>query len=125
MRGRGHAQRRRLGRGVRLTVGGRGLDGIRAVTGTAGCLLVVKNYTGDRLNFGLAAEVARTEGLDVEVVVVADDVALDAPTASLAWPGGATVQPAAPQVRWLDVPEDPGATAVVLWLEAAADAVRG
>ena len=30
-----------------------------AVTGPAGCLLVVKNYTGDRLNFGLAAERAR------------------------------------------------------------------
>lgn len=52
------------------------LDGIRAVTGDAGCLLVVKNYTGDRLNFGMAAEVARTEGLEVEMVVVADDVAL-------------------------------------------------
>lgn len=49
---------------------------IREVTGPAGCLLVVKNYTGDRLNFGLAAERARTEGLDVEVVTVADDVAL-------------------------------------------------
>lgn len=52
------------------------LDGIRAVTGDAGCLLVVKSYTGDRLNFGMAAELARAEGLDVEVVVVADDVAL-------------------------------------------------
>lgn len=52
------------------------LDGIRAVTGEAGALLVVKSYTGDRLNFGLAAELARAEGLDVEVVVVADDVAL-------------------------------------------------
>lgn len=52
------------------------LDGIRAVTGDAGCLLVVKSYTGDRLNFGMAAEVARAEGLDVHMVVVADDVAL-------------------------------------------------
>ncbi len=49
---------------------------VREVTGPAGCLLVVKNYTGDRLNFGLAAERARAEGLAVEVVVVADDVAL-------------------------------------------------
>ncbi len=32
------------------------LAGILAVTGDAGCLLIVKNYTGDRLNFGLAAE---------------------------------------------------------------------
>ncbi|AKT52285.1 dihydroxyacetone kinase family protein [Arsenicicoccus sp. oral taxon 190] len=52
------------------------LDGIRAVTGEAGCLLVVKSYTGDRLNFGLAAQLARDEGLDVEMVVVGDDVAL-------------------------------------------------
>lgn len=52
------------------------LDGIRAVTGDAGCLLIVKSYTGDRLNFGMAAELARSEGLDVEMVVVADDVAL-------------------------------------------------
>ncbi len=52
------------------------LAAIRAVTGPAGALLVVKNYTGDRLNFGLAAELARAEGMAVELVVVADDVAL-------------------------------------------------
>lgn len=52
------------------------LAGILAVTGDAGCLLVVKNYTGDRLNFGLAAERARALGLKVEVVIVDDDVAL-------------------------------------------------
>ncbi len=52
------------------------LAGIRAVTGPAGCLLIVKNYTGDRLNFGLAAERARAEGLKVEMVIVADDIAL-------------------------------------------------
>ncbi|WP_336488087.1 dihydroxyacetone kinase subunit DhaK [Methylobacterium nigriterrae] len=52
------------------------LAGIRAVTGPAGCVLVVKNYAGDRLNFGLAAERARAEGLLVETVLVADDVAL-------------------------------------------------
>ncbi|MFP2930205.1 dihydroxyacetone kinase subunit DhaK, partial [Pyxidicoccus sp. 3LG] len=52
------------------------LAAIRAVSGPAGALLVVKNYTGDRLNFGLAAELARAEGIPVEVVVVADDVAL-------------------------------------------------
>jgi ATP-dependent dihydroxyacetone kinase len=49
---------------------------IREVAGVAGCLLVVKNYTGDRINFGLAAEQARAEGADVEIVTVADDVAL-------------------------------------------------
>lgn len=52
------------------------LAGILAVTGPAGCLLIVKNYTGDRLNFGLAAERARAFGLDVSMVVVDDDVAL-------------------------------------------------
>jgi dihydroxyacetone kinase len=49
---------------------------IRAVAGPKGALLIVKNYTGDRLNFGLAAELARAEGIPVEVVIVADDVAL-------------------------------------------------
>lgn len=40
-------------------------------------LLIVKNYTGDRINFGLAAEMARTNtGKEVELLVVADDVAL-------------------------------------------------
>jgi len=52
------------------------LAGILSAAGDAGCLLVVKNYTGDRLNFGLAAERARALGIDVEMVVVADDVAI-------------------------------------------------
>jgi len=52
------------------------LAGILAVTGPAGCLLVVKNYTGDRLNFGLAVERARAFGLKVNMVIVGDDIAL-------------------------------------------------
>lgn len=52
------------------------LAGILAVTKKAGCLLIVKNYTGDRLNFGLAAERARAFGHKVEMVVVDDDIAL-------------------------------------------------
>ncbi|RWB23205.1 MAG: DAK2 domain-containing protein [Mesorhizobium sp.] len=52
------------------------LAAIRATTGPAGCLLIVKNYTGDRLNFGLAAEKARAEGFAVEMVIVGDDIAL-------------------------------------------------
>ncbi len=52
------------------------LAAIRQVHNKAGILLIVKNYTGDRLNFGLAAELARAEGIAVEVVVVGDDVAL-------------------------------------------------
>ncbi len=52
------------------------LAGILAVTGPSGCLLIVKNYTGDRLNFGLAAERARAFGLNVAMVIVNDDIAL-------------------------------------------------
>ncbi len=52
------------------------LAAIRAAAGPAGAVLIVKTYTGDRLNFGLAAELARAEGIPVEVAVVADDVAL-------------------------------------------------
>ncbi|MEM1073370.1 MAG: dihydroxyacetone kinase subunit DhaK [Pseudomonadota bacterium] len=52
------------------------LAGILSVTGPAGCLLIVKNYTGDRLNFGLAAERARAFGHKVSMVVVDDDIAL-------------------------------------------------
>ena len=54
------------------------LAGILAVTGPAGCLLIIKNYAGDRLNFGLAAERARALGRKVETVVVSDDIALPA-----------------------------------------------
>ena len=52
------------------------LSAIINVTGEAGCLLIVKNYTGDRLNFGLAAEKARALGYNVELVMVKDDIAL-------------------------------------------------
>jgi dihydroxyacetone kinase len=43
------------------------------------CLLIVKNYTGDHLNFGLAAEQAKSEGYKVETVIVGDDCALPPP----------------------------------------------
>uniref|UniRef100_A0A8C3U7L8 Triokinase/FMN cyclase n=1 Tax=Catharus ustulatus TaxID=91951 RepID=A0A8C3U7L8_CATUS len=45
----------------------------------AGILLIVKNYTGDRLNFGMALERARAEGADVRMVVVGDDCAFATP----------------------------------------------
>ncbi|CAG5929407.1 unnamed protein product [Menidia menidia] len=48
--------------------------------GAAGVLLIVKNYTGDRLNFGLAAEQARNQGIAVDMVVVAEDCAFDQPS---------------------------------------------
>ncbi|MDQ2586086.1 dihydroxyacetone kinase subunit DhaK [Saccharothrix yanglingensis] len=44
--------------------------------GGAGALLVVKNYTGDVLNFETAAELAAADGVDVRTVVVDDDVAV-------------------------------------------------
>ncbi|XP_066309981.1 putative 3,4-dihydroxy-2-butanone kinase [Miscanthus floridulus] len=59
------------------------LAAIRAVTGPKGCLLVLMNYTGDRLNFGLAAEEAKSEGNKVEMVIVGDDCALS-PTRGIA-----------------------------------------
>ena len=39
-------------------------------------MLLFNNYTGDRLNFGIAAERARAEGLRVEMLLNADDTAL-------------------------------------------------
>ena len=56
------------------------LTGLRTLAAPdgPGALLVVMNYTGDRLNFGLAAQLARAEGIATEMVTVADDVALDA-----------------------------------------------
>lgn len=57
------------------------LAAIRAVTQVnatkGGCLLIVKNYTGDRLNFGMACELANAEGRNCKMVVVADDSALE------------------------------------------------
>ena len=53
------------------------LSAILAVTGDAGCLVIIKNYTGDRLNFGLAVEQARAMGYKVQSVTVGDDIALD------------------------------------------------
>ncbi len=49
----------------------------RAVNGGAGVLHVVKNYTGDALNFQMAAELAGDEGIEVVSVVTNDDVAVE------------------------------------------------
>lgn len=48
---------------------------IRAVNGGAGVLLSFGNYSGDVMHFGLAADRARAEGIDVRIVLVTDDVA--------------------------------------------------
>jgi dihydroxyacetone kinase-like protein len=52
------------------------LAATRAVDGGNGVLYLVKNYTGDVLNFELAAELAAAEGIEVASVVIADDVAV-------------------------------------------------
>jgi dihydroxyacetone kinase-like protein len=52
------------------------LAATKAVNGGAGVLHIVKNYTGDIMNFELAAEMARAEGIEVTSVVIADDVAV-------------------------------------------------
>ena len=52
-------------------------EAIKAANGGKGVLLVIKNYTGDVLNFEMAADMAADEGIEVEKVVVADDVAVE------------------------------------------------
>jgi len=52
------------------------LEATKAVDGGAGVLHIVKNYTGDVLNFEMAADLAREENIEVEAVVVDDDVAV-------------------------------------------------
>src|SRR5437870_6774609 len=52
------------------------LAATKAVDGGAGVLHIVKNYTGDIMNFDLAAELAQGEGIEVASVVIADDVAV-------------------------------------------------
>jgi dihydroxyacetone kinase-like protein len=52
------------------------LEATKAINGGAGVLHIVKNYTGDIMNFEMAAELARSEGIEVEAVVTNDDVAV-------------------------------------------------
>ncbi len=52
------------------------LEGIRAIATDAGVLMVVKNYTGDVMNFEMAADMAEMEGIQVKHVVTNDDVAV-------------------------------------------------
>jgi phosphoenolpyruvate---glycerone phosphotransferase subunit DhaK len=52
------------------------LEATKAVDGGAGVLHIVKNYTGDVLNFEMAADLGKSEGIDVEAVVTNDDVAV-------------------------------------------------
>ncbi|SDA44262.1 dihydroxyacetone kinase, N-terminal domain [Lachnospiraceae bacterium G11] len=52
-------------------------EAIKAADGGKGALLIIKNYTGDVMNFEMAADLAADEGITVEKVVVADDVAVE------------------------------------------------
>ncbi|MBI5103979.1 MAG: dihydroxyacetone kinase subunit DhaK [Solirubrobacterales bacterium] len=52
------------------------LEATKAVDGGAGVLHIVKNYTGDVMNFEMAADLAKGEGIEVEAVVTNDDVAV-------------------------------------------------
>lgn len=53
------------------------IGAMRAVDGGAGILQIIKNYTGDLMNFDLAAEIAIAEGREVATVVIDDDVAVE------------------------------------------------
>jgi dihydroxyacetone kinase-like protein len=52
------------------------LEATKAVNGGAGVLHIVKNYTGDVMNFEMAADLGQGEGIEVEAVVTNDDVAV-------------------------------------------------
>jgi phosphoenolpyruvate---glycerone phosphotransferase subunit DhaK len=53
------------------------LEATKAVNGGAGVLHIVKNYTGDVMNFEMAADLGQTEGIEVQSVVTNDDVAVE------------------------------------------------
>lgn len=52
-------------------------EAIKAVDGGSGVFLVIKNYTGDVMNFEMAKEMAELEGIKVDSVIVNDDVAVE------------------------------------------------
>src|SRR6202521_92008 len=51
-------------------------EATKAVNGGRGVLHIVKNYSGDEMNFDMAADLAKAEGIEVEAVVIDDDVAV-------------------------------------------------
>src|SRR5690625_4591392 len=53
------------------------LAAIKEVDSGVGVFMIIKNYTGDVLNFEMAAELAEAEGIQVEKVIVDDDVAVE------------------------------------------------
>ena len=69
------------------------LEATKGVDGGAGVLHIVKNYTGDVMNFQLGAEMAGDEGVKVESVLVNDDVAVEDST----WTAGRRVSQGLPR----------------------------
>jgi dihydroxyacetone kinase len=68
------------------------LEASRRAAGPDGVIHVVKNYTGDRINFGIAAERLRLEGIEVRRVLVDDDLATESDETATGRRGtGATV----------------------------------
>ncbi len=68
------------------------LEASRQAAGPGGVIHVVKNYTGDRINFGIAAERLRLEGIEVRRVLVDDDLATESDETATGRRGtGATV----------------------------------
>ena len=63
------------------------LEATKAVDGGAGVFYVVKNYTGDVLNFEMAGELAEGEGIETDYVVTNDDVAVEDSTFTSGHPG--------------------------------------
>lgn len=53
------------------------LEATKVVDSGAGVMHIVKNYTGDVLNFEMAADLAGSEGVEVQAVVINDDVAVE------------------------------------------------
>lgn len=53
------------------------LEGIKAADTGAGVLLIIKNYSGDVMNFDMAKEMAEMEGVSVESIIVDDDIAVE------------------------------------------------
>ena len=53
------------------------LEATKAVDGGAGVIHIVKNYTGDVMNFEMAAEMGKGDGIEVETVLTNDDVAVE------------------------------------------------
>ena len=72
-----HARRGLPRRGVHLAQPDPIVAATQAVNAGAGVVHIVKNYTGDVMNFQIAAELAADEGIQVETVLVDDDVAVE------------------------------------------------